>query len=365
MKTKNTVQHDPDWATPPGDTLLEILEFKGITQKELAVRTGYSVKQINQIVLGNAPITPTLAILLERVTGTAAKYWNALESQYQTRKAKIEAKERLQKDAEILKTPAVKELIKRGAIPKCTEPADQIESVLGFFAVGSVQTLRKLSELPQEAALRHTPAFKSDPLSLAAWLRLGEREAAKIECRPYDREAFQAALHQVRTLTVKSPGEFVPEMIRFCAAAGVAVLFVPEMKGAKVNGATKWLTPEKAMIVLNLRGRKNDIFWFTFFHEAAHILYDGKKAFIVDVLGDKTEKSESELKADRFAGEMLIPSGHHKELPTLKTEAAIRSFAAKLGIAPGIVVGRLQHDGLIPYTRFQGLRTTFIWGQEK
>lgn len=97
-------------------------------------------------------------------------------------------------------------------------------------------------------------------------------------------------------------------MVRLCAEAGVALVFVLEMKGAKVHGATKWLNPNKAMIVLNLRGQKNDTFWFTFFHEAAHILHDGKKALIVDVVDNKAEKNESELQADCFAAKMLIPS---------------------------------------------------------
>ncbi|MDR2345085.1 MAG: HigA family addiction module antidote protein [Planctomycetaceae bacterium] len=86
---------DFDWEPiPPGETISELLEYYGLTQKELAERTGYSIKQINQVILGNVPISTELAVLLERVLGTSAECWKQLEANYQIRKANWQAKKK-------------------------------------------------------------------------------------------------------------------------------------------------------------------------------------------------------------------------------------------------------------------------------
>ena len=95
---------------------------------------------------------------------------------------------------------------------------------------------------------------------------------------------------------------------------------------------------------------KNDKFWFTFFHEAAHILLhaDGKQnIFLDDTEFNDTAKEERE--ANAFARELLIPEIHRYELASLRYKEEINYFANKLGIHPGIVVGRLQYDGQLSY----------------
>ena len=146
--TTNTKAFEPDWVTHPGTTLLEVLESRQMTQKELAVRASLSAKHVNQIILGKAPITPETAILLERITGVSAKFWNAREADYQTRKAKLKAREQLLKERALLKHPAVKKLLKQGEIEKKADPADQLETLLSFFHVGTVEQLQQYLEVP-------------------------------------------------------------------------------------------------------------------------------------------------------------------------------------------------------------------------
>jgi len=149
-------------------------------------------------------------------------------------------------------------------------------------------------------------------------------------------------------------------MAERCAAAGVAFVLVPEIEGAAVSGATKWLTPSKAMICMTLRGKCNDRFWFTFFHESSHILNDSKKEVFVDVdySDDPREKA-----ADAFAANLLIPTKHTEMMSKLKTRDQVEAFAAKIGIHPGIVVGRLQKDGVIKHNVLNELKTKMDWGQ--
>ena len=148
-------------------------------------------------------------------------------------------------------------------------------------------------------------------------------------------------------------------MRRLCAAAGVAVVFTPEIKGAPVSGATQWLTPDKALLQLSLRFKSNDHFWLSFFHEAGHILKHGKKEKFVEDGGDNSAK---EQEANRFAEDFLIPRQRAGELGEIHTRVQILAFAGSIGIAPGIVVGRLQKMGIFDHACWHNnLKEHFQW----
>ncbi len=131
-------------------------------------------------------------------------------------------------------------------------------------------------------AARRSPCFESRPGDASAWIRQGELQAHAVACRPYDKARFREALNRIRGLTRERAEVFEPEMKRLCAEAGVAIALVREMKKVPWNGATKWLTPTKAMILLCLRGKGEDKFWFSFFHEAGHVLHDSKKDLLIN-----------------------------------------------------------------------------------
>jgi Zn-dependent peptidase ImmA (M78 family) len=127
-----------------------------------------------------------------------------------------------------------------------------------------------------------------------------------------------------------------------------------ELPKCRVNGATRWVTSEKALVVLSLRHRRNDIFWFTLFHELCHILRHGKKETFVDTKGSGiAEQLEGE--ADSFASRVLIPPQYAGRLGQISSAVEAESFAKTIGIAPGIVVGRMQHDGLISHSQWTQL----------
>ena len=92
-------------------------------------------------------------------------------------------------------------------------------------------------------------------------------EAQRIHSAPYNSKKFHVTLRLIRSLTVEPPEVFQAEVVRLCAEAGVVVAFVPELPKIRVSGATRWLTPHKAMMQLNLRYKTDDQLWFTFFHE--------------------------------------------------------------------------------------------------
>jgi Zn-dependent peptidase ImmA (M78 family) len=148
-------------------------------------------------------------------------------------------------------------------------------------------------------------------------------------------------------------------MERLCAQAGVAVVFVREIPGSGISGATRWLSAEKAMVLLSLRYKRDDQLWFTFFHEVGHILLHGKKAVFLEGEG-QSDKDEKEREADRFAADILIPPKDAAQLPYLGSKAAIVEFAKSVGVSPGIVAGRWQHETQ-QYSRFQDLKRKLEW----
>jgi HTH-type transcriptional regulator / antitoxin HigA len=355
-----TYAYDPDYAVPPGGTLQETIDTMGIDQRELARRTGFSAKHVNQMIKGIAPITHETAIRLERVTGVPARMWNNLEANYREQLARVAETQRLQSHLEWLKTIPTKELIRRGQLVQHRDPVALLEEVLRFFGVASLDAWREGWESPQ-FAFRKSPTFVGRSGEMATWLRLCELAAAEVRCQPFSKARFQEALHEMREFTVAGPKDFVPAMIDHCAAAGVAVVLVPEIKGAPVSGVAKWLTSRKAMIGLNLRGKSDDRFWFTFFHEAGHVLHDSKKQTYIDVDSGSDPREE---KANRFACDFLIPPNRAGELPNLKSYGAVQAFAQSIGIAPGIVVGRLQHEGIIQYSHWNGLKMRLEWAAD-
>jgi hypothetical protein len=179
--------------------------------------------------------------------------------------------------------------------------------------------------------------------------------------RPYEATRFREVLDRARDLTREPSGVFTRQLGTACAEAGVAVVFVPELPRLRTSGATRWLTPTKALIQLSRRYRTDDQLWFTFFHESAHILLHGKRDVFLE---DDGESSEKEREADRFAGDRLIPPQALKAFVAGNTrfaKADIQRFADAVGVAPGIVVGRLQHDGHLPMSHCNDLKRRLEW----
>ena len=345
---------EKDWALPPGETLLELLEERGMSQRDLARRTGLSPKHVNKLLHGLVPLSADVAVRLERVTGLPANFWNRREANYRSDLERIRSKRDLSADVAWLQDFPVRELVERDVLP--VEPADKIsrvEQMLAWFGVASVDAWEDAyAEL--SCAFRTTKAFEAKPKALAAWLRLGEIAAEDIYCEPYDRKRLEAALPSLRELTREDPEVWRERIRDICAACGVAVVFIPELPGSRASGVARWLTPAKALIQLSFRYKTDDHLWFTFFHEIAHVLQHGKTDVWIEATSSPDNPREAE--ADSFSRDTLIPRAEARELASLKALDDVRRFADRIGIAPGIVVGRLERDGLWPYTQGNQLK---------
>jgi addiction module HigA family antidote len=357
--TEQAATFQPDWVSPPGESIADLLEEKGWSQAEFSQRCGYTTKHVSQLINGKAVITEGTAIKLERVLGSSARFWMTREAQYRESVARAQEFDALRFQAEWLKQLPLVDMVKFGWVRKFSHKGQQVAECLKFFGVASVDAWKARYAEPI-AAFKASNKFEKDGAAVSAWLRQGERTAADIVCAPFDKTAFMRVLGELRALTNEAnPDKFAPALAQACAGVGVSVVFAPTPKGCPVSGATRWLSSDKALLMLSLRHKTNDHLWFAFFHEAAHLLLHGKKMLFLEVNG---LDDEHEQEADQFARDWLIAPEKARQFPEIeKTYAAVIAFAGEIGVAPAIVVGRMQNEGFIPWNFLNKLKVHYRW----
>lgn len=355
----------PDWVSPPGDTILDLIEERDWNQSELSRRLGFSTKHLNQLIKGKAALTEDAALRLERVLGSTANFWLNREVKYREHLARIETQELYISWVSWLDELPLADLKKAKVIPQeritnAVKPS-LVGKLLSFFGVASPSDWQKYYG-EMQLSFRRTRESQSDTGAITSWLRLGEIEAEKQDTPKYNKNTFIRSLKSIRDLTVKSPEEFEPELRKLCADAGVKLVFVSAMKRTHVSGVARWLNGHSPLIQLSLYGKTNDKFWFTFFHEAAHILLhaDQKNDIYLDDPNHSNGDSPKEAEANDWASNELIPKTHVHKLKNLVNKQDIIEFADSLDIHPGIIVGRMQYENLLRYqTNLNSLKQSF------
>ena len=347
----------PDWLIPPGTTIADLLKERGWKQTEFALRIGFTPKHVNLLIKGMVTINEEIALKLERVLGSTVGFWLTREARYREALTRQSECSSLKKDIGWLKELPLRDMINFGWIERFTNKAQQVAECLRYFGVASVEVWKNKwgGDL---AAFRSQKIQDKHKGAIAAWICQCEHQAHALDCQPYDAQKFKEILQESKGLTKEKNIEILIENLKkLCMSAGVILAIVPAPKGCPAYGATRWLAPEKALLMLSDRYKSNDQFWFSFFHEAAHLLFHAKKVLFIDTEGQLD--GEDEKKADEFASNILIPSESAKQLSKIPIkETSIEQFAKNLNIAPGIVVGRMQKEKLIPWkTTLNKLKT--------
>ena len=353
--TETTLSYRPQTVSPPGSTLAELIEEREITQAELARRMGRPLNAVNEMVLGNKEITEDTALELERVLGTPAHFWLAREARYREYLARQRDAGRADDRLDWLNKLPIKQLQASGHLPKgrltSTFKASLIEPALRFFGVASPEGWHGQYDRLQAAFRRANPAKQTDNAAIIAWLRLGEIAASSSDLPPYSADTLQANIAAMRKLTTRPAAEIGAGLKTLCAQAGVVLVFSPYFPGTQVSGVARWLG-ERPLIQLSLLGKWSDVFWFSFFHEVAHILKHPKRAvFLDDASSGAQAQSKEEKEADQFAADTLISPPYRQSLGRIDlTAAGVQAAAKQMDIHPGIVVGCLMHMGLVMYS---------------
>lgn len=358
----NTTEFLPLWASPPGDTIADVLSARRWSHTEFAARIGESIDVVEDLIAGRLPITIGLASRLQEVIGASVAFWLTRDLQYR------EDVERLRKAQEEWRAAfPLADMTRFGWIPPRTHRSNDIDVLLNFFDVPSMSAWRgRYAGVLEKANFRTSPKFESHPAAVIAWLRQGERIAAEISCAPWNAVSFRNTLEYVRALTrIGRPERFLPKLRAAAAACGVAVAVVRAPTGCRASGSTMWLSPDKALLMLSARHLTDDHFWFTFFHECGHlILHRQTRLFLEgeDITGSPQEEEE----ANAFAVDMLVPPDIQDALRKvpLSTKGVLR-LSTKAGIAPGILVGQLQQMGRLRPEGLNRLKRRFEWDGDR
>lgn len=347
-------------SSPPGDTLLETIEAIGMSQAELSLRMGRPLKTINEIIKGKVAITPETALQLERVLGIDASFWNNRERQYRESLARQEERELWRTKTQWLQQIPVKEMMELGWIPSSEDPIEQLENTLGFFGISSPDQWLLVSNAKYRK-LESNPAFASSLGSDIAWLRKGEIQAQQEYCEPYSLKLIKDSLQTIRRLTLQPAQRFYPQLKEFCCQIGVVFCLVPELSGSQIRAATRWVTNEKVLIQISNRYQQDDTFWFAFFRAMGHILLHGKRDVFLEVDDGKDQIEEN---ATRFAYDQLVQGDVLRAFLSgakTVTRELIHQYANDVGVAPGIVVGWLQIEGILKPTQFNDIKRALVW----
>ena len=343
----------------PGEVVLEYLESNGWNQRDLSRRSGITPKTISEICNGKAPITPSTSLVLEKVFSRPAHFWLNLQRQFDEIAAREEFLEKAQHWIDWSKKFPIQELKSLGLIPETRGATDNLEAILSFLGVSSPESWNEVW-IASRVSFRQTRKIDISVEYISAWVRATEHFANEFEISEFDTTAVVSSIEKLRGCTTYSVEEGIPLAQSICASIGIAFVLVPGFKNTGISGCARWLSSRKALIALSNRYKTDDRLWFTFFHELAHLLLHRKThAFVldnaVDDLSDKIvdptiQKQEDE--ANRFAADTLIPPDLFAEFVKFDeySNQSILKFSEAVGVSPGIVVGRLQHeDFLEPY----------------
>ncbi|VXD18945.1 ImmA/IrrE family metallo-endopeptidase [Marinoscillum sp. 108] len=355
MRTHTSFQ--PDWTSAPGQTMKDMLFNKGMSIPEFASDLNKSVDFANGLLAGYEEINPDVAYQLQLILGASSKFWLNRESIYRSQIEKLSVSPEMW-----LSNLPIKDMIRLGWINRTS---DIYQECLNFFNVRNVQVWSQTYISSIEASrFRRSNTHDSKLGSLISWLRYGEIKASSTKTGQWNSEVFTNRLDEIKQLSrVKSPKDFLPRLNEICAECGIALVVSPTPAGCPASGAVKFVKDDKAMMLLSFRYLSDDQFWFTFFHEAGHLIMNhGSKTFIEEI--NNSTEDEDEKEANLFAGEALIPSPLRNEMRYLRRDKhSIVRFAAKVGVSPGIVIGQMQFEGLISPAYLNGFKRRYNWNE--
>lgn len=353
----STPEFQPNWTSPPGDTIRSILEERGKSEMDLLPEIGCSREELENLLQGRMTISIGLARRLSATLGSSVEFWMSRDFQYREDTARIQ-----KTNEEWLSELPLNDMIRFGWLDRAPTAAEEVRACLDFFGAPSIAACReRFLELEGAAGFRTSKSFDSNAAAVAAWLRQGERIAAQASCSRWNDERLRESLGYLRSLTKqKDPKRFLPELQECCAESGLVVAIIRAPSGCRASGAARFVSEDKALIQLSFRYLSDDQFWFTFFHEVGHLLLHSHEGVFLEGLG--AGKARIEEEANQFSADLLIPPESRAKMLRLRpqTKEVIR-FAVSIGLSPGIVVGQMQYLGVIDHSRLNKLKRRYAW----
>lgn len=349
----NATGLSPRWASPPGETIEQAAADRGLSNSELATRLGLAAQELADLFVGSLPITLSLAETLSATVGASREFWITRDAQYHDDLRRVEA------DRWAQRFP-IRQMVEFGWISQPSDWHEQIDSCLQYFEVEEPAGWEaRYGQALQAARFRKSPTFDIDPAATSAWFRACEAQAeGQSASGVFDADRFTSTVADLVGLTrVKDPARFIPQLTARCADAGVVVVVVRPPKGCPVSGVARTYRG-RPLIQLSARHLSDDHFWFSFFHEAGHIVLHPREEMYIDSFDDGLNDGV-EAEANAFAERQLFPAG--LDVQGRPTPRTIMRVAQANGVSTGVVVGQLQHRGVIRQNQFNTLKRRYAW----
>jgi len=359
--SSDKILEKPDWVSPPGHTIVSILEERELTVEQFAREIGQSAAKAQNILDGSHTIDSELARRLSRTVGATEDFWLAREHDYRASVASPD-NANITSLSDLVASLPLNDMKRFGWIANVRSEKEKIAECLGFFGVSSLaQWQGRYQNAFHDATYRRSTAYASCEVATTAWLRQGEIETQHDQVADWSPEVLESRIADFRRLTwYKSPSLFLPKIKTLLAQAGVKFAIVRAPRGCSASGAARILADDTPHIQLSFRFLSDDQFWFSLFHEIAHLLLHYERMPILEDAGAADDKCERE--ANEYAARVIVPTPYYEELLSLGgSRFPIIAFAKKVGVAPGLIVGQLQHEGIVRFNQMQHLKRRYTW----
>ena len=362
VKEQKTIGLSRELIIHPGETLAEVLEDREMSQKELAIRSGMNEKHISTIVNGVKPISVSFAKKLEYALGIDSAFWINLQSNYDRELLEFEELNNISED-EISILKNLKEVVEYWSMLGWIQREDNLAAkVLDLRKIIGISNLTDIPYLSSSVAFRaQIKNNKIDAYVLFAWQRMCEILTRDMKVSDeIDTDMLRSKIPEIKQVMFLSADKIQNELEKIFSKCGIAFKIVRNFKGAPVQGFIKKTDNEKLILCMTIRNSFADIFWFTLFHEIAHIINGDARSIFIDF---DSISNEIELKADKFARNTLIPLNDFKKFVAKENYSlgAIKEFAEKCKVSSFIIIGRLMKENLISWDNYSSERTRYKW----
>ena len=339
----------------PGETIAEILEDRNMTQKELAIRTGFTEKHISTVINGMKSISAKLALGLEHALDVPASFWNNLQTNFDLEVEMFNERNNIT-DEEITIARDIKKPVEV-LTKKKLGSTDESHTVIALRHALGMRSLTSIKRLNTGVYRSRVQANQNENI-MYVWQYLSEKACLSQTENALDIDRLISSLPSIKKIMFEDPDNHVSLIQKALNQCGILFTVNKHVKGAPIHGLTVKTRNQKLMIAMTVRYKYIDTFWFSLFHEIAHVLHN---VYLSHAVSDQTIKTQ-EKKADAFAQNALIDPELYATFVKARdfTGDAVIDFARKCGVLPTIVVGRLMNDGHKDWNE-NTLREQYAW----
>lgn len=339
----------------PGETILEIIQERGISQKELAIRSGFTEKHISTVINGQKNISAEFAQKLEYALGVPASFWRNLQTNYDLEVVAFNEKHNITNEEKIIAKEVIPTINKlTSANLKKNNGDESVYKIRKILGVSNLSALEPLSKAFYRAQFEKN----TSEYIMYTWQYLCEKKAMDQTDNVLDIDRLKSNIKRIKMVMHDDSTKHISLIQAILNESGILFIVEDHVKGAPIKGLTVKTKKGQVLIALTIRGKYLDIFWFTLFHEIGHVLAGDHLKNQNDLaINDDIEKN-----ADVFAANALIDQKQYNEFIKAKDFSlySIKRFARKNDVLPTILIGRLMKENYIEWNSLP--RDMYTWG---